>query len=82
MTVFIIGVFIIFSYLCWKYKEKILELIKWGKTKENLVNEVEDVEMLTKKEKTEENIQKLIKKSKGKKIFELEKLFKDLLEIN
>ena len=65
-----------------KYKEKILELIKWGKTKENLVNEVEDVEMLTKKEKTEENIQKLIKKSKGKKIFELEKLFKDLLEIN
>lgn len=82
MTVFIIVVFIIFSYLCWKYKEKILELIKWGKTKENLVNEVEDVEMLTKKEKTEENIQKLIKKSKGKKIFELEKLFKDLLEIN
>ena len=65
-----------------KYKGKILESIKWEKTKENLVNEVEDVELLTKKEKTEENIQKLIKKSKGKKIFELEKLFKDLLEIN
>ena len=65
-----------------KYKGKILESIKGEKTKENLVNEVEDVELLTKKEKTEENIQKLIKKSKGKKIFELEKLFKDLLEIN
>ena len=65
-----------------KYKGKILESIKGEKTKENLVNEVEDVELLTKKEKTEENIQKLIKKSKGKKIFELEKLFKNLLEIN
>ncbi len=51
IPVFIIVVFIIFSYLCWKYKEKILELIKGEKTKENLVNEVEDVEMLTKKEK-------------------------------
>ena len=64
-----------------KYKGKILESIKGEKTKENLVNEVEDVELLTKKEKTEENIQKLIKKSKGKKIFELEKLFKNLLEL-
>ena len=66
------------SYLCWKYKEKILDLIKWEKTKENLVNE----DLLAKKEKKEEDIKKLIKKNKGKEIFELEKLFKDLLEIN
>ena len=65
-----------------KYKGKILESIKWEKTKENLVNEVEDVELLTKKEKTEENIQKLIKKNNRKEIFKLEKLFKNLLEIN
>ena len=65
-----------------KYKGKILESIKWEKTKENLVNEVEDVELLTKKEKTEENIQKLIKKNNRKEIFKLGKLFKNLLEIN
>ena len=64
-----------------KYKGKILESIKWEKTKENLVNEVEDVELLTKKEKTEENIQKLIKKNNRKEIFKLEKLFKNLLEL-
>ena len=64
-----------------KYKGKILESIKWEKTKENLVNEVEDVELLTKKEKTEENIQKLIKKNNRKGIFKLEKLFKNLLEL-
>ena len=65
-----------------KYKGKILESIKWEKTKENLVNEVEDVELLTKKEKIEENIQKLIKKNNRKEIFKLGKLFKNLLEIN
>ena len=64
-----------------KYKGKILESIKWEKTKENLVNEVEDVELLTKKEKIEENIQKLIKKNNRKEIFKLEKLFKNLLEL-